>query len=48
MLDFGSRKKYPPGLLHASGSDMYDSLEYMWIIIPLFLYSVIVSGYVAL
>ena len=36
MLGFGPRKKYPPALLRASGSDMYNVSEYMWIIIPLF------------
>ena len=40
MLDFGPRKKYPPALLCASCSDMYDVSKYMWRIIPLLLYSV--------
>ena len=25
LLDFGSRKKYPPALLRASGSEMWDA-----------------------
>ena len=35
MLGFGPRKKYPPALLRASGSSIYNALEYMWIIVPL-------------
>ena len=40
VLDVGPSKKYPPALLHASGSAMWDAYEYMWIIISLILYYV--------
>ena len=44
VLYFGTRKKYPPALLSASSSDMYDAYEYIQRIITLLLYSVTASG----
>ena len=38
VLDFGPRKKYPPALFRASGSDMRDASEYMRRIVALLLY----------
>ena len=48
LLYFCLSKKYPPSLMCASVYDMYNIYEYIWRIITLLLYSVTVSGCVAL
>ena len=45
---FGTREKYPPALIIASGSDMQDASRYIWRIILPIVYSGTASGYVAL
>ena len=44
VLDFGPSKTYPPALLRASGSEIWDAYECIRRIIPLLLYSVTASG----
>ena len=48
IFDFGPRTKYPPALLRAYGSDVWDASEYMWRIIMLLMYSITASVCVAL
>ena len=48
VLDFGPKNKYPPALLHTSGSNILYAFEWIRRIIPLLLYYVSASGCVTM